>query len=772
MLPFARFPITRIAIVVLAAALFVGLLVGPPPAADAGVWQSIGPEGGRTSGFAQALTDPDRLYLAMRENGVFRSDDRGNSWFRVDDGLPTLGLIAVSPVDEDLVIVAQSWEDRFHRSTDGGETWTATPPISEWSSVEEIEFDPIDSNRVLAAVSGAIGPALFVSTDAGLTWAGSSTGIDANTISSISFHTQVAGQVLVGAYDRVFRSSDAGATWSEVIVPGSPGTLWVDHCRAVPSRVWATGSSHDVFFSDDAGLSFEETPTSPPVGYYDMLQRVAAHPTDPQVVLGGIWQRDSQLFTRVGGVVRSGDGGSTWSVQTDPFHSGTHIGVVNGIAFDHDFPDVAYFSTRENAPTGLLRSQDGGVTWASWMNGIRHLEIQWIDWDASGNLYAREGGVNGLWVSPSIGTPWTYGAVHGFWRQFPEAFEVNHRATGLVLEAGRLEWQWDLLNATFSRSTDGGASWGIDSILPGNSPTSARALATNHGDGDAVYVWDSNYLHRSFDGTSFEVLNTEFTVSKAVIDPHDPMRVFAGDSGYGEPIRLSTDGGETWSVRSSGLPGSTYPRGLFMDPSAPDRLAVAFLTEIYRTDTGGIEWHPVPIGVDPDVRFRTVDWDPLRDRFAIATFDHGVYVTDRGFVNLGLPSLGGLDGVSFIPGTGHLVLGTSRYSAWTLDLEDPTATSGPKLVSTGIGLRVRPNPSGCPVRLDLSMPGGRTTADVAIYSVSGRRLVTLGRGLTTDGTLVWDGRDDRGVPVAAGVYFARAISGKEETSRKVVLIER
>ena len=42
----------------------------------------------------------------------------------------------------------------------------------------------------------------------------------------------------------------------------------------------------------------------------------------------------------------------------------------------------------------------------------------------------------------------------------------------------------------------------------------------------------------------------------AIIDPHDSDRLFALVSGE-VPVRLSTDGGVSWTIRSSGLPSGT-----------------------------------------------------------------------------------------------------------------------------------------------------------------------------------------------------------------------
>jgi flagellar hook assembly protein FlgD len=59
-----------------------------------------------------------------------------------------------------------------------------------------------------------------------------------------------------------------------------------------------------------------------------------------------------------------------------------------------------------------------------------------------------------------------------------------------------------------------------------------------------------------------------------------------------------------------------------------------------------------------------------------------------------------------------------------------------------------------------------------VFDANGRRVRQLARGVFPAGAQLihWDGRDQRGNEVAAGVYFIRLRTGEEEKSMKVVLI--
>ena len=79
-----------------------------------------------------------------------------------------------------------------------------------------------------------------------------------------------------------------------------------------------------------------------------------------------------------------------------------------------------------------------------------------------------------------------------------------------------------------------------------------------------------------------------------------------------------------------------------------------------------------------------------------------------------------------------------------------------------------PNPFHEATRIRFSLATG-ATADVAVYDVAGRRLRELHHGWLSSGRheRAWDGRDDAGRPLAAGVYFLGVRTGAEVLRSKV-----
>jgi subtilisin family serine protease len=102
----------------------------------------------------------------------------------------------------------------------------------------------------------------------------------------------------------------------------------------------------------------------------------------------------------------------------------------------------------------------------------------------------------------------------------------------------------------------------------------------------------------------------------------------------------------------------------------------------------------------------------------------------------------------------------------------PTAVAG-EGIAPHVMLAAAPNPiagSGA-IRFVLAAPGWTR---IALFDVAGRRVRTLFRGNLQAGPhrVAWDGRNDRGVPLPAAVYFARLESGATVMDSKIVLIDR
>ena len=117
--------------------------------------------------------------------------------------------------------------------------------------------------------------------------------------------------------------------------------------------------------------------------------------------------------------------------------------------------------------------------------------------------------------------------------------------------------------------------------------------------------------------------------------------------------------------------------------------------------------------------------------------------------------------------------GLSQVTGLTLALPGAAAVAAPLANAELTGFRLqpaRPNPFSGSTTILFDLPQG-VDLGLRVYDVSGRAVRTLldGRGKTGLNSVHWDGRDDDGNRIAAGVYFYRLTSGQFDATRKIII---
>lgn len=115
--------------------------------------------------------------------------------------------------------------------------------------------------------------------------------------------------------------------------------------------------------------------------------------------------------------------------------------------------------------------------------------------------------------------------------------------------------------------------------------------------------------------------------------------------------------------------------------------------------------------------------------------------------------------------------------ALIIDGTEDVITGEPVMLETGgsLALALRPaspNPFTDETTLHFDVPDHSGAVRLAVYNVRGQVVRTLVQDAVNRGRyeLTWDGRDDRGVPAATGVYFARLeVAGRSENQKMMLL---
>jgi photosystem II stability/assembly factor-like uncharacterized protein len=475
---------------------------------------------------AIAPSRPSRLYASVISGagtgyvglGLFRTDDGGESWQRVDQTTTHrnafggfgwyFGHVAVHPYDPDDVWVGGV---SLLHSTDGGvilEDQTGTAHVDHHA----LWVDPSDASRV------------YLGNDGGFYWAGVGTGqwqksfnLPITQFYSGSVDAQNAAKVVGGTQDNGTLKTEAGPfSWTQILGAdgfhalvhpantnlvlaewqycsdrsgikrsGNNGASWSSTGgwnpgdrynwntpfvmgAANPNRMLS--GSHRVYRSANAGGTW--APISPDLTgapassvVYGTITTVAISPADSNLYLAG---------TDNGRVWRSQDAGGAWEEIT----AGLPGFYVTRVVADPADAQVIYvthsgFGQDQHEPR-VFRSADRGTTWTSIVGNLPDAPVNDLVVDPlrAGTLYA--GTDLGVFETRNLGETWVPlgGAmpIQPVWD-----LELHAASQGLyAFTHGRSAWKLDLNTVSLSAPGSRGRS-GLALSAPGPNPARASA---------------------------------------------------------------------------------------------------------------------------------------------------------------------------------------------------------------------------------------------------------------------------------------------------------
>jgi hypothetical protein len=274
------------------------------------------------------------------------------------------------------------------KSVDGGDTFNAIESGLNTVWVKSLAIDPANTATLYA---GTYSDGVFKSTDAGRTWSGNPAFPPA-PVNALAVDPLNTSTVYAATDFAVFRSTDGGATWPDSALIGSRVTsLALD--PMTPSTIYAgveqnSYSSGGVFKSTDGGISWTET------GLGETVFSLAISPSAPDTIYAGT---SSRVFV-------STTGGGGWTAPH------VTLGMVQALAVDPGNPSIVY----AGSDSGLFKSNSGGNDWMPVLPGAYVLSIV-VAAGAPTRVYA--GTIFGNVVSNDAGEIWQLmggGAIIGW----------------------------------------------------------------------------------------------------------------------------------------------------------------------------------------------------------------------------------------------------------------------------------------------------------------------------------------------------------------------
>lgn len=308
-----------------------------------GRWIDLGLAGaGPVAQFSQALAysrmaNQPVLYAALGRN-LYRLDETGQRWEYVP--LPTIvKSIAAGPTKPETLYAGGM--DRVYKSPDGGKTWSesrlgqdsasiADRRIGCWSVIA-LAVSRKNSNTVYAGTFNG----LFKSPDGGKNWVLLTEGI--GTVGFI--------------------------VWSVAVNPLDDRIVFAgveDQSRAKPGTPASQSHVPHLFRSSDAGETWTELRTP-----WHALD-IQFDPQDSRVVY---------LATEGSGILKTTDGGTHWE-RLDQVGDGIRNGSVSALVIDPTNPQTLFAGTVWDHPGGIFRSDDGGRIWTEMNEGLKG---RWVD---------------------------------------------------------------------------------------------------------------------------------------------------------------------------------------------------------------------------------------------------------------------------------------------------------------------------------------------------------------------------------------------------------
>ncbi len=493
-------------------------------------------------------------------------------WVPMNTGLKAAPIMSMEISTVDPLVLYASTTAGLFVSTDGGDTWWERAIGTEQQCVLVKCIEP-SYKQARTALIGTYGKGVFMTTDAGLSWAELNSGITTKDIETIAIDPRNEQVIYVGTYGGgIFKSTNGGKTYTS-----KNNGLAGNRIKQIVLDVQESSTVYAVLYgglgmfrSDDGGNSWKAINNGIKSSADLDISVIAVDPVDAGRVYAGTMS--------TGKVYVSNDYGDNWKEIVAKFPETW----VYSIEIDYKNNKVVYFATesgvyktedmgvtlkkkttglldestkvvrinpKENltifagtSSAGVFKSTNGADSWAPKTNGLPIHSIYHITWDAT-NYKIFLSTSKGIYVSTDNGKTFASSGLSEF---IVQCVEVDPKDSNYVY-AG-----------TYGKgifgSENGGASWKkLTSELDGKDiyeievdPSDYRTIyVAAYGEGvyrtkDMGATWKQiNYGLKDKDVTSIE------------IDPSNTKVIYA--STYGGGVFKSTNGGDSWNAINKGL---------------------------------------------------------------------------------------------------------------------------------------------------------------------------------------------------------------------------
>lgn len=543
-----------------------------------GVWNSATFYGGNVNTVRVNPQDPNTVYAAAFDTGLFRSRDGGATWTYIWAGMAE--RLAIDPLAPTRLYMNNL------RSEDEGETWTWMaapwgPPYPHPAIADRVYIISSDTN-------GDTG--IWRSNDHGETWNTAMNGLTDTLVTVLAFDPVAPETLYAGTTNgNLFKSLDGGDQWTFVtqlmsqmaslaVNPRGAHEVWVSNHQfaGTPLTYKSTDAALTTWIPVDTGNDNRENIIFAPLGWSDAYSQTLYVGTSRSLDGGATWENisptnDGDNFHSMAlhptnpnvayfssdrvGVYQTTDGATAWQVA----NQGLAALVPSELVATPGYPEIVYAVTER----GLYKSGNGGQVWDLLNRDLDNTVA--VDPTNPLHLYTSSGSSYGweLWSSLDGGLSWSTTAILTNTAPYDDysaaLFQKIHFQPGqpstMLASVSLLRFGTAFLNAgIFYWSTDSGLTW--------------ERATVDGGAGVDSHIRDLAY------------------------DTLTPTIAYAATESSG--LYRTADGGITWQRTGQALPALDHGDAVAVEPIAPYRVFVATYDGLYVSADHGLTWQQAP----------------------------------------------------------------------------------------------------------------------------------------------------------------------------------
>lgn len=359
-------------------------------------WSTVGPVGGDARAFATVPGQPNHLYLGTTNSWLYESLNGGATWHRLSklDSSDHLILdhIIVDRANPTTIYVA-AWK----LNQPGGGLWVSHDGGRNWKAVEGLRgqsiraFAQAPSNPKVFFAGTLDG--VFRSNDAGTSWTLISPpkSQDIHEVESLAIDPVNSDVIYAGTWHLPWKTTDGGKNWRIIkqglIEDSDVFSIIIDPVQ--PRVVFASACS-GIYKSENAAELFMKVKGIPTTARRTRVLK--QDPANSNVVYAGTTE----------GLYKSRDGGQSFKRMTGPEV------IVNDVYIDPQDSNHVLLATDSS---GVLLSRNAAVSFVAANEGFsgRKVEALLVDHDTPARLYAgvvNDKNYGGVFVSTNNGAGW------------------------------------------------------------------------------------------------------------------------------------------------------------------------------------------------------------------------------------------------------------------------------------------------------------------------------------------------------------------------------